>query len=153
VAPRERPLSDEVFTLIVDTVFERFGEDWTGNELAKRQFSAGVTYAMHAVDGVHLIGEPEDKDNQIGTEFNVWIDFPVVDLIDADELAFEIFARFSQELFVCARAFEERSIRYRFLTGGSQHGHVGSLVFTGPYAQEFVHLHRARVGGDVHYNA
>ncbi len=153
MAPHQRPLSDEVFSLIVDSVVERFGEEWTGNDLAKRQFSAGVTYAMHAVDGVHLIGEPEDAEGQRGTEFNIWIDFPVVDLIDADELAFEIFARFSQELFVCARAFEERSIRYRFLTGGPQHGHVGSLVFTGPYAQEFVHLHRSRIGGDVRFNA
>ncbi len=151
MAPLERPLSEEMFALIVETVTSRYGESWTGNELAKRQFSAGVTYAMHAVDGVHLIGEPEEEPT--GMEFNVWIDFPVVDLIDADELAFEIFARFSQELFICARAFEERSIRYRFLTGSPQHGHVGSLVFTGPYAQEFVHLQRARIGGDVRYNA
>ncbi|MDQ4100446.1 MAG: hypothetical protein M3121_08100 [Chloroflexota bacterium] len=151
MAPLERPLSEKMFSLLVDAVIDQLGEEWVGNDLAKRQFSAGVTYAMNAVDGVHLIGEPEEERD--GTEFNVWIDFPVVDLIEADELAFEIFARFSQELFLCARTFEERSIRYRFLTGGTQHGHVGSLIFTGPYAQEFVHLQRARISGDIHFSA
>ena len=151
MAPADQPLSDEVFGLIVEAVLKRFGENWTRNDQAKRHFAAGVSYAMQAVDGVHLIGEPEEEHGAV--VFTVWVDFPVVDLLDADELAFEIFARFSQELFVCSRTFEERSIRYRFLTGSGQHGHVGSLRFTGPYAQEFVHLHRARIERGLSFQA
>ncbi len=147
----EHPLSEEVFGLVVETVRKRFGEGWTANEMAKRQFNAGVTYAMQAVDGVHLMGEPEEDHDTL--VFNVWVDFPVVDLLDADELAFEIFARFSQELFICSRSFEERSIRYQFLTGSGQHGHVGSMRLTGPYAQEFVHLHRTRLDRGLNYQA
>jgi hypothetical protein len=66
-----------------------------------------------------------------------WVDRPITDLMAADQVAFDIFARISIEMFYSERRFVEGAIVYTFVTGTSRHGHSGSVVLAGPHAAEF----------------
>lgn len=142
-----RPMIDDVIELFRN----RFGEEWTKNEEANLRFSLEVEQILRTVDGAHLIGEPEVEDGQI--TLNVWVDFPIDDLMSADQLAYDIFGRISEELFFAERRFDSKSVRYPFVTGSSRHGHAGALVLSGPHAADFADRHHLRVSGGTRFHA
>ena len=142
---------EEVFDDMLKVLLERFGEGWITNAAANQNFSRGTSSLLQDADGIHLIGEPEFEHNS--HNFNIWIDFPVDDILAADELAFDVFAHLAEEIFVSTRIFEERGVRYRFVTGTADDGHLGSLHLTGPHAMEFVNIHKLRVSRGLEFNA
>jgi hypothetical protein len=144
-------VSGSIFDRMVAVFREEYGDDWLGNQTENRNFSAGAESVFHHADGVHMIGETEVEHGQMN--FNLWIDYPVDDVLGADELAFRLFAELADDVFVCAREIEERGIRYRFVTGNGKDGHLGSLFFVGPNAIDFVNLHRLRSGRGIDYHA
>jgi hypothetical protein len=136
---------------IVTLLRQQFGEEWTANEEANLRFSLEVEQVLRAVDGAHLIGDPEFADGQI--TLNIWVDFPIDDLMGADQLAFDIFGRISEEIFFSERQFDTKTIRYPFVTGSIRHGHAGSLVLAGPHAADFADRHQLRANGGVRFQA
>jgi hypothetical protein len=144
-------LPERAFDDVVAVLLERFGEAWIANAKANRAFAQGAAALLRDVDGIHLIGEPEMEKHAL--HFNIWIDFPVEDVIVADDVAFGIFARLAEDIFLTTRVFEDRGLRYRFLTGTGLEGHMGSIHLTGPHAAEFVALHRLRTIKGLQYNA
>ncbi len=144
-------LPEKVFNDMVKVLLERFGDEWITNATANQHFSRGASSLLQDAEGIHLIGEPEFEQNS--HNFNIWIDFPVDDVIAADELAFDVFAHLAEEIFVSTRVFEERGVRYRFVTGTEENGHLGSLHLTGPHAIEFVNIHKLRVSRGLQFNA
>lgn len=145
------PLSDKAFDTIVEMLLKQFGDDWIKDKTANAAFTVGMVALLQDVDGLHLIGKPEIE--HYSHNFNLWLDCPVDDLLMADEIAFSIFSRFSEDIFVSARVMEDRGLRYRFLTGTMLDGHLGSLHLTGTHAAEFVTMHRMRTVKGLHYNA
>jgi hypothetical protein len=103
-----------------------------------------ATLAINAqsLEGVHLVGEPELVQGEV--RLTLWIDFPVVDLGDVDEVAFELFGRVAPEVLLSTRSIGERTMEYRFLAGSLESGHVGELELIGPYVAEFARLHALR---------
>lgn len=145
------PLPEQAFDDVVAVLLDRFGEAWITNPKANRAFAQGAAALLRDVEGIHLIGEPELEQHTL--HFNIWIDFPVEDVLVADDVAFGIFARIAEDIFLMARIFEDRGLRYRFLTGTGLEGHMGSIHLTGPHAAEFVSLHRLRMIKGLQYNA
>lgn len=144
-------LPEQAFDDVVAVLLERFGQAWIADARANSAFASGAAALLRATDGIHLIGEPEKDKHAL--HFNVWIDFPVEDLIVADDVAFGIFARFAEDIFLSTRVFEDTGLRYRFLTGTGLGGHLGSIHLTGPHATEFVTMHRLRLVRGMRYNA
>lgn len=144
-------LSEAVFKEIVELMLKRFGEGWIENKTANRAFAAGTASLLRDADGIHLIGEPEVE--HFSHDFNVWLDFPIDDLMVADDVAYSIFARFAEEIFVSTRVLEDHGVRYKFLTGNVLDGHLGSINLTGTHAVEFVNMHRLKMVKGLHYNA
>ena len=140
-----------VFEKIVSTLHEYYGEDWTGNQKANKNFSLGAQSVFRHAEGVQLMGEPVFEHGHMN--FNLWIDAPVDDVLAADELAFRLFAELADDVFACTRLIEDRGVRYRFITGNGIDGHLGSINFTGPNAIDFVNMHRLRAGRGIPYNA
>jgi hypothetical protein len=136
---------------LVDALRLKYDESWGTDEEANLRFSLNATTSLKEIDGAHLIGEPEIKDSELTMTF--WLDFAVDDLMTIDQLAFDIFARISEEIFLSERRLEQKSIRYLFVTGSERHGHIGSLVLAGPYATDFVDRERVRVTGAVRFHA
>jgi hypothetical protein len=136
---------------VIELLCTQFGDEWMGDEEANLRFSIEVEQILRAVDGAHLIGEPEFDDGKI--TLNVWVDFPIEDLMGADQLAYDIFGRISEEIFFAERRFDSNTIRYPFVTGSSRHGHVGSLVLSGPHAADFADRHHLRVSGGTRFHA
>lgn len=136
---------------VVVLLRQQFGEDWTTNEEANLRFSIEVEQVMRGVDGAYLIGDPEYADGSI--TLTVWVDFPIDDLMSADQLAFDIFGRISEEIFFTERQFDTKTIRYPFVTGTRRHGHAGSLVLAGPHAADFADRHLLRSTGGVDFQA
>jgi hypothetical protein len=136
---------------IVRTLCDRYGADWTTDEDANIRFSIEAEFLMRGVEGAHLIGEPTLSDGH--TTLTVWVDFPLPDLMVADELAFEILGRLSEDVFYSERVIEARTVRYRFVTGTAKHGHVGSLVFAGPHAADFAGALYQRTASGVRFQA
>jgi len=130
---------------------QQFGEEWTGNEEANLRFSLEVEQILRMVEGAHLIGEPEIEDGKI--TLNVWVDSPIEDLMGADQLAYDIFGRISEEIFFAERRFDSKSVQYPFVTGSPRHGHAGSLVLSGPHAADFADRHHLRVSGGTRFHA
>jgi len=83
----------------------------------------------------------------------LWVDLPIRGLMTADQIAYDVFARVSEELFYAERRFETKGVRYRFVTGSPNHGHVGAIVLAGPHAADFAERHRTRLGGGVRFQA
>ncbi|HET8521608.1 MAG TPA: hypothetical protein VFL82_00135 [Thermomicrobiales bacterium] len=131
---------------IVAMMRERYGREWDQDAHANVQFSFDAAILLRDIDGAHLIGEPEIDDGKV--TLNIWVDFPLDDLIGADELAYEIFSRFSEDLFFSERKFELNGIRYTFVTGSAQHGHSGSLLLAGPHAADFAKRHQDHLAMD-----
>lgn len=144
-------LPEHVFNDLVTVLLDRFGEDWITNTAANQNFARGTSSLLQDAEGIHLIGEPEFEQNS--HNFNLWIDFPVDDVLAADELAFDVFAQLAEEIFIATRIFEERGVRYRFVTGSATDGHLGSLNLTGPHAMDFLNIHKLRVARGLQFNA
>jgi hypothetical protein len=146
-----KQVPETVFDRIVATLHDVYGEGWSGDATENKNFAVGAQSVFHDADGIHLIGEPELEHGQMN--FNLWIDTPVDDVLAADEIAFGLFAELADDLFVCSRQIEDRGIRYRFVTGNGNDGHLGSIHFVGPNAVAFVNLHRLRAGRSAEYHA
>ncbi len=129
----------------------RFGEGWTQDTAANLRFASGVGQLLHRLPRAHMIGEPDLEDDEIVV--TLWVDAPLHDLMEADRLAYEVFARVSHEIFYTERRFAERVLRYPFVTGSSQYGHVGVLILAGPHAADFASLQRVRVGAERQFQA
>ena len=142
-----RPMIERVIALFC----QQFGEEWTGNEEANLRFSLEVEQILRTVEGAHLIGEPEIEDGKI--TLNVWVDSPIEDLMGADQLAYDIFGRISEEIFFAERRFDSKSVQYPFVTGSPRHGHTGSLVLSGPHAADFADRHHLRISGGSRFHA
>lgn len=144
---QEMAKSDQVIPLDVyeelqALILERFGTDWTTNTTENRRFATSLTSLIQVTDGMHLIEPPETRDGQINLD--LWVEYPVVDVWDADELAYSVFSRISEDIFLASRQVEDRGVRYRFITGSMEHGHIGSLHLTGPHAKELVDIYHLR---------
>jgi hypothetical protein len=148
---KKQALPSEVYEEIEALVLERFADDWTGDRTRANHFLSAMNGIIQSSDGVHLIGKPETGDE--GVVFNLWLEFPVEDMWDADDLAFSIFGQVAEDIFISTREIVEGGVRYRFLTGTMENGHRGSLNLTGPHAREFVNLYRMRVTEGRHYHA
>ena len=136
---------------IVEALQERYGQNWAEDTDSNIRFAIEAERLVADLDDVHLIGEPEIEEHQLTLQF--WVDRTIPDLMTADEVAFAIFARISIEIFYTERRFVEGAIVYPFVTGTSRHGHVGSIVLTGPHAAEFSERFRQRLVGGPRYHA
>lgn len=136
---------------IVATLSARYGQGWAEDTDANIRFVIEAERLLADVTDAHLIGEPELDGHDVTFQF--WVDRPISDLMTADQVAFEIFARISIELFYVERRFVEGGIVYAFVTGTSRHGHVGSVVLAGPHAAEFSERFRQRLVGGPRYHA
>jgi hypothetical protein len=151
MSTREPAFAEAAFGDVVDLLLKRFGEDWIKNTTANKAFAIGTAAVLSDAEGLHLIGEPEVE--HFSHNFNLWLDFPIEDLFVADEVAYSIFARFADEIFISTRILEDRGVRYRFLTGNLVDGHLGSIHLTGTHAADFVNMHRLKMVKGLHYNA
>lgn len=136
---------------IVATLCTRYGPSWIEDTDANIRFAIEAERLVADLDDVHLIGEPEIEEHHVTLQF--WVDRPVADLMTADQVAFDIFARISIEVFYSERRFVEGAIIYPFVTGTSRHGHRGSVVLTGPHAAAFSERFRQRLVGGSRYHA
>lgn len=148
---KRQALPSEVYEEIEALVLERFADDWTTDKTQRNHFLSAMNGIIQSSDGVHLIGKPETNDS--GLTFNLWLEYPVEDMWDADDLAYSIFGQVAEDIFLATREIVEGGVRYRFLTGTMENGHRGSLNLTGPHAREFVNLYRLRVTEGRHYHA
>lgn len=137
--------------IVINAFRERYGPEWTNDEEANLRFTIDVEHVLKDIDGAHLIGDPELDGGSITLRF--WVDRPLDDLMSVDVLAYEIFGRLSEEIFYAERRFESSGLRYPFVTGSSRHGHVGSVVLSGPHAAAFADRFRQRVAGGIRYHA
>lgn len=136
---------------IAEALRSRYGPGWNDDTDANIRFALEAERLVADVENAHLIGEPEIEDDHVTLQF--WVDQPVPDLMTADQVAFEIFARISVEIFYSERSFVEGAIVYSFITGTSRHGHSGSVVLAGPHAAEFSERFRQRLVGGPRYHA
>ena len=136
---------------VIKALREQYGEEWTNDDEANLRFTIDAEHLLHDIEGAHLIGDPEIDAGSVTLRF--WVDFPIDDLMTADQLAYEIFGRLSEELFYTERMFEADGLRYPFVTGSPRHGHVGHVVLSGPHAAAFADRFRQRVAGGIRYHA
>jgi hypothetical protein len=136
---------------IVAALTARYGQGWTEDTDANIRFAIEAERLVVGLDDAHLIGEPELEEHHLTLQF--WVDRPITDLMTADQVAFDIFARISVEIFYSERRFTEGAIVYSFVTGTSRHGHSGSVVLAGPHAAEFSERFRQRLVGGPRYHA
>jgi hypothetical protein len=136
---------------ILAVLATRYGSGWAEDTDANIRFAIEAERLVAGLVDAHLIGEPELDEHHITLQF--WVDRPIADLMTADQVAFDIFARISIEIFYCERQFIEGAIVYSFVTGSSRHGHSGSVVLAGPHAAEFSERFRQRLVGGPRYHA
>lgn len=136
---------------VVDALRKRYGESWARDEEANLRFSADVEHVLQDVDGAHLIGEPDLDEDEV--KLTVWVDVPLRDLMSADQLAYDIFGRLSEEIFYAERRFAPKVVHYDFVTGSASHGHVGALILAGPHAADFADRHHVRMTGGSGFQA
>lgn len=136
---------------IVALMQSRFGADWIKDEEANLRFTIDAEQVLKEIDGVHLIGDPELTDGEV--VLTCWVDDPIEDLMTADQIAYDIFGRISEQFFFVERQMQRRVIRYPFVTGSDRHGHTGALVLAGPHAADFADRHQLRIMGDVRFQA
>jgi hypothetical protein len=130
---------------------QRFGEEWGRDDEANIRYMIEAEAMLREIEGAHLIGDAELDEDEV--TFTVWVDEPLEDLLSADELAYDIFARLSSEIFCAERQFESQAIRYPFVTGDAEEGHSGSLVLAGPHVADFADRRRLRLSGGLRYHA
>lgn len=148
---KKQALPSEVFDEIAEMVIARFEDGWTTDKTNNHHFLSAMHGIIQSSDGVHLIGKPESGDE--GMTFNLWLEYPVEDMWDADDLVYSIFGQVAEDIFIATREIVEGGMRYRFLTGTMENGHRGSLNLKGPHAREFVDLYRLRVTEGRQYHA
>jgi len=136
---------------VVEALRQQFGEAWAQNDEENLRFSVDVEHLLREVDGAHLMGDPDVEDGRV--TLRVWVDFPLRDLMSADQLAYEIFGKVSEEFFCAERRFAGAELRYPFVTGSPRHGHIGTLVLSGPHAAAFAERFQQRVVGGARYHA
>jgi hypothetical protein len=136
---------------VTEALLALYGPEWLADDDANARFAAESQMVLSDVDGAHMIGEPEFDDGQI--RFNVWVDEPLEDVLAADQLAFDLFSRISEELFFTERIIKQRTVDYPFVTGSSRHGHAGSLVLSGPHAADFAQRFQVRTTGGPRFHA
>lgn len=148
---KKQTLPGSVYDELLALLLERFGDEWTADAAQNGHFVTAMTSVIQTSDGMHLIGKPETEEGAM--DFNLWVEYPVEDVWEADELAFAVFAQVAEDIFLSSRMIEERGVRYRFVTGTIENGHIGSLHFTGPHAKELVDIYRMRITRGQHYHA
>ena len=136
---------------VIQTLVSRYGKEWSQDDEANLRFSLNVEHVLRSMEGIHLVGDAEVADGSITV--HVWVDQPIRDLLGADQLAYDIFGRISDDLFYAERQFDTKSIRYPFVTGSPRHGHLGTLVLAGPHAADFADRHQLRSTGGVRFQA
>jgi hypothetical protein len=136
---------------IADALLALYGDEWFSDDDANARFVAETQLAFEDVEGAHMIGEPELEDGRI--EFNLWVDEPIEDILAADQLAFDLFSRISEEIFYTERVIKQRTVDYPFVTGSDRHGHMGAIVLSGPHASDFAQRHHLRTTGSQHFHA
>jgi hypothetical protein len=142
---------DPIIENVLQVLRAEFGPEWIDDEDANIRFSLQVEHVLRAIEGAHLIGEPEIEGSEITV--NVWVDYPLQDLMGADQLAYDIFGRISDEVFFVARRIDSRGVRYPFVTGSKRHGHAGALVLAGPHAADFASRQTLRMLGGTTFHA
>jgi hypothetical protein len=147
----KQALPSEVYEEIEALVIDRFEDGWVTNKTRNGLFLSAMNGIIQTSDGVHLIGKPETGED--GMTFNLWLEYPVEDMWDADDLVYSIFSQVAEDIFLSTREVVEGGVRYRFLTGTMETGHRGTLNLTGPHAKEFVSLYRMRVTEGPRYHA
>ena len=140
-------MRDEILTALRG----QFGDEWGRDPDANLRFSAEVEALVQGLDGLLLMGEPEITDGEVQVRF--WVDTPVPDLMTADQLAYAIFARISEEVFFAERQFDSSGLKYPFLTGSQRRGHLGVVALTGPHAADFSDRFRQRITGGSRFHA
>lgn len=136
---------------IVEALSSRYGQGWAEDTDANIRFALEAERLVTDLADAHLIGEPELEEHHVTLQF--WVDRPIVDLMTADQVAFDIFARISVEIFYSERRFTEGGIVYSFVTGTSRNGHSGSVVLAGPHAAQFSERFRQRLVGGPRFHA
>ena len=144
-------LPASVYEDLLSRLLERFGEGWATDPTRNKHFLTSMNSVIQTSEGMHLIGEAETEREVMN--FNLWVEHPVEDVWEADELAFAVFAQVAEDIFLSSRQIEERGVRYRFVTGTVESGHIGSLHFTGPHAKELADIYRMRITRGHHYHA
>jgi hypothetical protein len=150
MVPINIPGDTAMFDDMLSFLIERYGESWAADDEANLRFSVEAEFLIRAIEGVHLVGEPAIEDDRL--TISVWIDQPIPDLMTADQLAYAIFGRLSEQLFIVERTISTRSIVYRFVTGSPTRGDIGALEMVGPHAADFAERHEARYGA-IRYQA
>lgn len=136
---------------VVRTFRERYGEQWGRDPDLILRFSLDAEHLLEMVEGAHLIGDVETGNGEVC--LRVWVDHPLRDLMSADQLAYDIFARLSEDLFFAERRFDKRSVSYPFVTGTPRGGYIGSLVLSGPHAADFADQFQRTLTGGRGYQA
>ena len=95
---------------IVEALSARYGQDWAEDTDANIRFAIEAERLVADLDDAHMIGEPELDEHHVTLQF--WVDRPISDLMTADQVAFDIFARISIEIFYTERRFVEGAIVY-----------------------------------------
>lgn len=144
-------LPGNVYDELVQLMLERFGDHWATDKKQNGQFVTAVTAVIQTSEGVHLIGQPQPEKNS--TNFDLWVEHPVEDVWEADELAFSVFSQVAEDIFLSSRQVEARGVRYRFVTGTMENGHMGSLHFMGPHAKELADIYHMRITQGHRYHA
>jgi hypothetical protein len=151
MSEKGQTLPASVYEELLALMLEQFGDGWASDATHNRQFGTSLTSVIQTSEGMHLIGTPEIEKNSVN--FNLWVEHPVEDVWEADELAFAVFAQVAEDIFLSSRQIEERGVRYRFVTGSIESGYIGSLHFTGPHAKELADVYRMRITQGHHYHA
>lgn len=136
---------------ILEALIGRYGQGWAEDVDANIRFAMEAERLVADLPDAHLVGEPELEEHSLTMQF--WVDRPIPDLMNADQVAFDIFARISVEIFYSERQFIEGAVVYAFVTGTSRHGHSGAVILVGPHAAEFSERFRHRLVGGPRYHA
>jgi hypothetical protein len=141
----------ETLEAALDALRGLYGDGWARDPDESLRFSIDLDAVLDGIEGAHLLGHPEID----GTEVTIrmWVDQPVPDLVSADALAYQVFGRISEEIFMAERTFEPGGLRYPFVTGSRRRGLTGTLTLTGPHAAEFADRFRKRVTGGARFHA
>lgn len=136
---------------ILTALREQYGGEWGRDVVENMRFSVEAEDRLREIKGGHLIGEPELGEEEI--TFTMWTDVPVTDLMAADRIAYDIFAKLAGDILFVERQVETKAIRYRFVTGAVEHGYTGSVVLAGPHAAAFADRQLGQTAGTFRYHA
>jgi hypothetical protein len=141
----------QVVESVIKTLLQEYGEEWLSDGDANERFVAESHIVLSDVDGAHLIGDPSVEDGRV--KINIWVDEPLADILAADQLAFDLFSRISEELFYTERVIDQKTVNYPFVTGSARHGHAGAIVLSGPHAADFAQRFQVRTTGSTRFHA